>query len=93
MQPMQPCMHGFHEPSLDPCSIHSLQLSVCNAHALLCCLSQGYILSDPSWNSPAYIFCIYDEKAKAQYVGFSKDLKNSLRTVFTRRPEKAYFFK
>lgn len=57
------------------------------------CDTQGYILSDPSWNSPAYIFCVYDEKAKAQYVGFSKDLKNSLRTVFTRRPEKAYFFK
>jgi len=28
-----------------------------------------------------------------QYVGFSKDLRNSLRTLLTRRPEKSYTYK
>ena len=39
------------------------------------------------------MFAIYDEAKKLQYIGFSKDLYNSLRTVFSRRPDKAFFYK
>ena len=41
----------------------------------------------------ASIFAIFDEAKKLQFVGFSKDLRNSLRTVFSRRPDKAFFYK
>eukprot|EP00955_Chlamydomonas_euryale_P076921 362822-Chlamydomonas_euryale.AAC.14 len=56
---------------------------------------QGYVLSDPErWSgNAAYVFAVYDENAKMQFVGFSDHLRNTLRTVFSRRPEKAYFFK
>jgi hypothetical protein len=39
------------------------------------------------------VFAIYNESKQLQYVGFSKDLFNSLRTVFSRRPDKAFFYK
>ena len=41
----------------------------------------------------ASVFAIFDEGKKLQFVGFSKDLRNSLRTVFSRRPDKAFFHK
>jgi len=41
----------------------------------------------------ASVFAIFDEGKKLQFVGFSKDLRNSLRTVFSRRPDKAFFYK
>lgn len=39
------------------------------------------------------MFAIYDDKQKLQYIGFSKDLRATLRTVFGRRPDKAHFYK
>ena len=39
------------------------------------------------------MFAIFDQNKKLQYIGFSKSLQESLRTVFTRRPDKAYYFK
>lgn len=57
------------------------------------CSSQGFILSGPGWDAEAYVFALFDEHQKLQYVGFSRDLKNSLRTLFSRRPEKAHYFK
>lgn len=41
----------------------------------------------------ASIFAVFDEAKKLQFIGFSKDLRNSLRTVFSRRPDKAFFYK
>lgn len=41
----------------------------------------------------ASAFVIYDEKRKPQYLGFSKDLRNTLRTLLCRRPELTYYFK
>lgn len=41
----------------------------------------------------ASVFAVFDDKKKLQFVGFSKDVRNSLRTVFSRRPDKAFFFK
>lgn len=55
--------------------------------------AQGLILSEPIWTAQAYVFAVYDEHQKLQYFGFSRDLKNSLRTLLSRRPEKAHFFK
>eukprot|EP00891_Asterochloris_glomerata_P003517 jgi/Astpho2/3517/Aster-06431 len=44
-------------------------------------------------STEAAVFAIYNEAKQLQYVGFSRDLYNSLRTVFSRRPDKAYFYK
>ena len=41
----------------------------------------------------ATVFAIYEQGKSLQYIGFSKDLRNSLRTVFVRRPDKAYFYR
>lgn len=54
---------------------------------------QGYINPDVPDGTEASVFAIFDENKKLQFVGFSKDLRNSLRTVFSRRPEKTFFYK
>jgi hypothetical protein len=41
----------------------------------------------------ASVFAVFDDKKKLQFVGFSKDVRNSLRTVFSRRPDRAFFYK
>ncbi|KAK9829795.1 hypothetical protein WJX72_007953 [[Myrmecia] bisecta] len=55
--------------------------------------AQGLIQPVIPEGTQASVFAIYDDKKKLQYVGFSKDLYNSLRTVFSRRPDKAFFYK
>ena len=54
---------------------------------------QGLIQPKMPESTEAAVFAIYNEAKQLQYVGFSRDLYNSLRTVFSRRPEKAYFYK
>lgn len=39
------------------------------------------------------MFAIYDQNEKLQYIGFSKDIQGSLRSLFSRRPDKAYYYK
>lgn len=41
----------------------------------------------------ASVFAIFDRNKKIQYIGFSKDLKNSLRTLIGRRPEVCYYYR
>lgn len=41
----------------------------------------------------ASVFAVYDDKQKLQYIGFSKDLRSTLRTVLGRRPDRAFFYK
>jgi hypothetical protein len=41
----------------------------------------------------ATVFALYDEARCLQYVGFSRGLRDSLRTLFSRRPDKAHSFK
>lgn len=41
----------------------------------------------------ATVFALYDEARMLQYVGFSKGLRDTLRTLFSRRPDKAHYFK
>jgi hypothetical protein len=41
----------------------------------------------------AFVFAVYDAQMKVQYTGFSNDLRNSLRTLMGRRPDKAHYFK
>ena len=41
----------------------------------------------------ATVFAIYDAEKKPQYIGFSKELESSLRTVFCRQPDKTYFYR
>jgi hypothetical protein len=41
----------------------------------------------------ASIFAVYDKNKKIQYIGFSKDVRNSLRTLMGRRPELCHYYK
>jgi hypothetical protein len=54
---------------------------------------QGYILPNIPSGTEAVVFAIYDQSKTLQYVGFSKDLRSTLRTVFGRRPDKSHFYK
>lgn len=48
-------------------------------------------IKDP--NTLASVVAVFDRNRKIQYIGFSKDLRNSLRTLMGRRPELCYFYK
>lgn len=54
---------------------------------------QGLVEPEVPASAAAFVFGIFDQKGKLQYVGFSKDLRNSLRTLLSRRPEKAVSYK
>lgn len=50
-------------------------------------------MPDVPVGTSAFVFAIYDDKQKLQYIGFSKDMRSTLRTVFGRRPDKAVYYK
>ncbi|KAF8065577.1 hypothetical protein HT031_003178 [Scenedesmus sp. PABB004] len=54
---------------------------------------QGYVAPALAPGGQAWVFAVYDEAQKLQFIGFSKDLTTSLRTVLGRRPDKAWFYK
>lgn len=56
-------------------------------------VAQGLILPEVPEGTEATVFAIFDGNKKLQFVGFSKDLRNSLRTLMGRRPDKTHFFK
>lgn len=56
-------------------------------------LTQGKIHSNTDATTKASVFAIFDQNKKLQYIGFSKGLESSLRTLFTRRPDKAHYYK
>jgi hypothetical protein len=41
----------------------------------------------------ASVFAVYDATKTIQYIGFSKDLRNSLRSLLGRRPELCHYFR
>ena len=41
----------------------------------------------------AWVFAVYDKHKELRFVGFSKDLRNSLRTVLVRQPEECHYYK
>ncbi|KAI5076281.1 hypothetical protein GOP47_0008346, partial [Adiantum capillus-veneris] len=55
--------------------------------------SHGRIKPPVEPNTAASVFAVLDKNKKVQYIGFSKDLRNSLRVLMGRRPEYCYFFK
>ncbi len=55
--------------------------------------AQGMIQPTVPEGTQASVFAVFDDKKKLQFVGFSKDVRNSLRTVFSRRPDRAFFYK
>lgn len=55
--------------------------------------SHGRIMPPVEPNTQASVFAVLDKNKKVQYIGFSKDLRNSLRVLMGRRPEFCYFFK
>jgi hypothetical protein len=54
---------------------------------------QGYVNPEVPAGTEATVFALYDEARCLQYVGFSRGLRDSLRTLFSRRPDKAHSFK
>lgn len=54
---------------------------------------QGMIQPEVPAGTQASVFAVFDDRKKLQFVGFSKDVRNSLRTVFSRRPDRAFFYK
>lgn len=54
---------------------------------------QGLIQPSVPEGTEATVLAIFDENKKLQYVGFSKDCRNSLRALFTRRPAKTHYYK
>ncbi|KAL4437252.1 hypothetical protein ABPG75_004391 [Micractinium tetrahymenae] len=54
---------------------------------------QGFISPEVPEGTEATVFALYDEARTLQYVGFSKGLRDTLRTLFSRRPEKTHYFK
>lgn len=55
--------------------------------------TQGMVLPEVASGSKGAVFAIYDEKQKLQYIGISGDVRNAVRAVLSRRPEKAFFYK
>jgi hypothetical protein len=54
---------------------------------------QGLVQPDVPEGTAATVFAIYDNDKRLQYVGFSKDLRSSLRTVLGRRPDRAHQYR
>lgn len=54
---------------------------------------QGRIVPPVEPGTAATVFAVLDKNKKVQYVGFSKDIRNTLRTLMGRRPEFCYFYK
>eukprot|EP01018_Ginkgo_biloba_P034903 Gb_22550 [translate_table: standard] len=54
---------------------------------------QGRIQPTKDIDTAASVFAVFDRNKRIQYIGFSKGLKNSLRTLMGRRPELCYFYK
>lgn len=54
---------------------------------------QGRIQPPIEPNTAATVFAVLDANKKVQYIGFSKDARNSLRTLMGRRPELCFYFK
>lgn len=53
----------------------------------------GYITPQVEAGTEASVFAVLDETKKVQYIGFSKDVRNSLRTLMGRRPDKCHYYK
>ena len=55
--------------------------------------ADGHVFVEQSEGTQASVFAIFDQAKQLQFVGFSKDLRNSLRTVLARQTELCFFFK
>lgn len=75
------------------CYGHIIDLQTVVEVAGFCMQLQGLIQPLVPAGSEAAVFAVYNDRKQLQYVGFSKDLYNSLRTMLGRRPDKAYFYK
>lgn len=54
---------------------------------------QGFFDIPIPEGTEATVFAIYDEAKTLQYIGFSRDLGQSLRSVFSRRPDRAHHYR
>lgn len=48
-------------------------------------------MRDPSAN--AFVFAVFDLDDSLQFIGFSKDIRASLRNVYYRQPDKCHFYR
>jgi hypothetical protein len=54
---------------------------------------QGFIEANVPTDTKATVFGIFDEAKTLQYIGFSSNFQASIRTVFSRRPDRAFYYK
>ena len=55
--------------------------------------NQGHIIPHIEGGTQASVFAVFDTNKKIQYIGFSKDVRNSLQTLWGRRPDLCQFYK
>ena len=55
--------------------------------------NQGIVYPHVAQDAEAHVFAVYDEFDFLQFIGFSKDLRNSLRTLLVRVPDQTMKFK
>lgn len=53
----------------------------------------GWVWPDPPSTTEASIFAVYDENETVQFIGFSKEIRNSLRVMLSRQPAKCHSYK
>lgn len=90
------CWHPACRPcpsSLPHTLPHTNSCHTNNCHTCNCHFQQGRVAPEIQPGTAAAVFAVYDNHQKLQYIGFSKDLTASLKTVLGRRPDKAFFFK
>lgn len=67
-------------------SLASLQmLSIIN--------TQGNVFPETPEGMVGSVYAVYDEKKKLQYIGTTTDLRNALRAMIGRRPDKAHYYR
>ena len=59
--------------------------------ALLC--SRGFVSPKLPERYAASVFAVLDEKKNVLYVGFSKDVRNTLRRLLARRTDLCFYYK
>jgi len=54
---------------------------------------KGRVMPQVLDRAAATVFAVFNEDKEIQYVGFSKDIRNTLRTVLGRQPDLCHYFK
>jgi len=54
---------------------------------------KGRVMPNMLPRAAATVFIVFDENEESQYIGFSKDIRNTLRQMLIRQPDQCYYFR